>query len=72
MKTQKKKCWNRVGFKYHTMSWRNEKVESEDVPCMVIHCRETNSVVPIICVYIMPKFEDSDSTRIRKTFGTIS
>ena len=35
------------------------------------HGRETNSVVPIIRVYVTRKFDYSNCTKIQKTFGDI-
>ena len=37
-----------------------------------LHGRETISVVPIMCVYVTRKFDYSDCTKIRETFGDIS
>ena len=36
-----------------------------------IHGRKTNSVVPIIYVYITGKFDNLDCTKIPKTLGAI-
>ena len=62
-------CWT---FKYSGSIYNPADLFQHLIQIEPFHGRETNSVVPIIRVYVTHKFNYSNCTKIQKTFGDIS